>query len=66
MIYQQKRVIDQNDRSPSSTEKAKIRCGMTVVLERKGNVLLTHWNVLQPVLQSNENSGVYFRIKDGM
>ncbi|MEH8226847.1 DUF5991 domain-containing protein [Aeromonas veronii] len=36
------------------------------VLERKGNVFLTHWKVLQPVLQSNENSGVYFRIKDGM
>ncbi|WP_429231264.1 hypothetical protein, partial [Aeromonas veronii] len=25
----QKRVIDQNGRSPSSFEKAKIRCGMT-------------------------------------
>ncbi|MFM5055558.1 hypothetical protein ACEUBS_19690, partial [Aeromonas veronii] len=30
MIYLQKRVIDQNGRSPSSFEKAKIRCGMTV------------------------------------
>ncbi|MFM4717540.1 hypothetical protein ACEUD2_19855, partial [Aeromonas veronii] len=29
MIYLQKRVIDQNGRSPSSFEKAKIRCGMT-------------------------------------
>lgn len=36
------------------------------VLERKGNVLLTHCKVLQPVLQSNANSGVYFRRKDGM
>ncbi|MFQ2430812.1 hypothetical protein ACK31J_19095, partial [Aeromonas caviae] len=26
----QKRVIDQNGRSPSSTENSKIRCGMTV------------------------------------
>ncbi|MGU5646360.1 hypothetical protein, partial [Aeromonas caviae] len=25
----QKRVIDQNGRSPSSTENSKIRCGMT-------------------------------------
>ena len=31
MIYLQKRVIDQNGRSPSSAEKAKNRCGMTVV-----------------------------------
>ncbi|WP_244061417.1 hypothetical protein, partial [Aeromonas caviae] len=29
MIYLQKRVIDQNGRSPSSTENSKIRCGMT-------------------------------------
>ena len=29
MIYLQKVVIDQNGRSQSSTEKAKIRCGMT-------------------------------------
>ncbi|MGL5487692.1 MAG: hypothetical protein ACRDC6_15615 [Shewanella sp.] len=29
MIYLQKRVIDQNGRSPSSAEKAKNRCGMT-------------------------------------
>ncbi|BCO15962.1 DUF5991 domain-containing protein [Aeromonas hydrophila] len=36
------------------------------ILERKGNVLLTHWKMLRPVLQSNENSGVHFRIKDGM
>ncbi|MDX7674486.1 hypothetical protein SJT37_02715 [Aeromonas caviae] len=31
MIYLQKRVIDQNGRSPSSTENSKIRCGMTAV-----------------------------------
>ena len=30
IIYQQKRVIDQNGRSPSSTKNAKIRCGITV------------------------------------
>ncbi|MGL5393943.1 MAG: DUF5991 domain-containing protein [Shewanella sp.] len=41
-------------------------CDKLFVLERKGNVLLTHWKVLQPVLQSNANSGVYFRIKYGM
>lgn len=29
MIYLQKRVIDQNSRAPTSTEKARIRCGMT-------------------------------------
>lgn len=29
MIYLQKRVIDQNELSPSSTEKEEIRCGMT-------------------------------------
>ncbi|MGS3149096.1 hypothetical protein ACB289_21520, partial [Aeromonas caviae] len=29
MIYLQKRVIDQNGRSSSSTENSKIRCGMT-------------------------------------
>nr|QID22466.1 hypothetical protein [Escherichia coli] len=27
----QKAVIDQNSRSPSSREKGKIRCGMTVL-----------------------------------
>ncbi|MBW3763146.1 hypothetical protein GL264_20430 [Aeromonas jandaei] len=36
------------------------------VLEWKGNVLFTHWKMFQPVLQSNENSGAYFRIKDEM
>ncbi|MFM5038953.1 hypothetical protein ACEUDR_17870 [Aeromonas veronii] len=34
MIYLQKRVIDQNGRSPSSFEKAKIRCGMTAEIKR--------------------------------
>ena len=34
MIYLQKRVIDQNGRSPSSTENSKIRCGMTEIRER--------------------------------
>lgn len=40
MIYLQKRVIDQNGRSPSSFEKAKIRCGMTdITIERiDGNI----------------------------
>lgn len=38
MIYLQKRVIDQNGRSPSSNEKAKIRCGMM-------NLVFTFWNV---------------------
>ncbi|MFQ2026776.1 hypothetical protein ACK355_16820, partial [Aeromonas veronii] len=28
----QKRVIDQNGRSPSSTENSKIRCGMTALM----------------------------------
>ncbi|WP_223917725.1 hypothetical protein, partial [Aeromonas caviae] len=39
MIYLQKRVIDQNGRSPSSTENSKIRCGMTahVVVQVKNN-----------------------------
>ncbi|MGU5766747.1 SIR2 family protein, partial [Aeromonas allosaccharophila] len=33
----QKRVIDQNCRSPSSTENSKIRCGMTAI-----PILLSH------------------------
>jgi len=37
MIYLQKRVIDQNGRSPSSTENSKIRCGMT------GNRTFASW-----------------------
>ncbi|MFQ2581432.1 hypothetical protein ACK3Z6_20355, partial [Aeromonas caviae] len=36
----QKRVIDQNGRSPSSTENSKIRCGMT---GKTGSIELTRW-----------------------
>jgi len=37
MIYLQKRVIDQNGRSPSSTENSKIRCGMTDIYGPKNS-----------------------------
>ncbi|MGN5220659.1 hypothetical protein [Aeromonas veronii] len=43
MIYLQKRVIDQNGRSPSSFEKAKIRCGMTDQRRSQGRPQQANW-----------------------
>lgn len=34
------------------------------VLEMKGKVLFTHWEMLQPILKSNSDSGVYFKLKN--
>ncbi|MFM5479755.1 hypothetical protein ACET9B_05805, partial [Aeromonas veronii] len=51
MIYLQKRVIDQNGRSPSSTENSKIRCGMTVRIKR----VREHLQRLEII---NENGGI--------
>ncbi|MFQ1663106.1 hypothetical protein ACK39C_20400, partial [Aeromonas veronii] len=38
----QKRVIDQNGRSPSSTENSKIRCGMTDIIKINEELVVFH------------------------
>ncbi|WP_309296173.1 hypothetical protein, partial [Aeromonas caviae] len=57
MIYLQKRVIDQNGRSPSSTENSKIRCGMTDKPARKV-VKSARWLLLRNRAKLSEKQDV--------
>ncbi|WP_244088256.1 hypothetical protein, partial [Aeromonas caviae] len=59
MIYLQKRVIDQNGRSPSSTENSKIRCGMTVVLVPRCKSIVCRCILSQAVNASHDTPRIF-------